>query len=304
MVPWRTLAVATAVVLAGCAGLAADPAPTETITPAPVPEDTPTPSTPPPPSLAPGVTAGGVEDVDRLAAAHRAALGNRSYTLVVTASIVGDAGANWTGYEPRQEGGRVLLLSTRRVVRVDAGGFPRSEVGGVDGRLSSGLPEAFGIGAARVGPPATAAVWSDGTTSYLRTVGDGRVTYAIGTARAAASTSLDPTAMDLLRPRFEAVPTSAAPMSTAGRRVIVSGFATDVATPALVTAGAPVAEPRDVALTARVSDAGLVLEFDLRYRATLDGRPVAVRVSLEIRDLDATTVGRPAWIDEAENATG
>jgi len=84
---WRTLAVVSLIVLAGCGSFvgggggggggdgATDDGP-EAVTPAPVPEVTPTPD---PWPVAPGLSAQGVVDVNALVDAHRAAIGNTSY---------------------------------------------------------------------------------------------------------------------------------------------------------------------------------------------------------------------------------
>jgi len=78
----RTLAVVLAVVLAGCGSLAADPGTPRTLSPAPVPEPTTQADSP----LPPGLSGGGVTDVDALARAHVAALEGRSFTLQVNES--------------------------------------------------------------------------------------------------------------------------------------------------------------------------------------------------------------------------
>lgn len=303
-VPTRRLLVVVAVVaLAGCAGLGTAPGPTPTITPAPVPEGTPTPFTPTPSALAPGVTTGGVSNPDRLADAHRSALANRSYTVVVRTSVVGLAGENWTGYEPRREGDGVFLHGTRRVVRVNAGGYPRSVVRAVEGRLVGELPIEPGTDRGTVATPATAEIWSDGQRSYRRVVGNGTVAYATidGDSSTATTVPLDPTAMELLRPWFGAVPSWATYMSSAERRAVVLGRATAVGLNGSVGTAATVTEARDVVLTARVAPSGLVLEFELRYVGTLDGRSVEVRLDVEVLDLDTTTVGRPTWVETARN---
>jgi hypothetical protein len=76
----RTLAVVVAVVLAGCGSLAADPGSAPTLSPAPVPEPTTRAASP----LPPGISGGGVADVDALVRAHAAALDGRSFTLRIS----------------------------------------------------------------------------------------------------------------------------------------------------------------------------------------------------------------------------
>jgi len=77
----RTFAVVVVVVLAGCGSMAADPEPkpTRTLSPAPVPE-TATPAASP---LPPGLSGGGIADIDALVRAHVDALDGRSFTLRV-----------------------------------------------------------------------------------------------------------------------------------------------------------------------------------------------------------------------------
>ncbi|MFB6074834.1 MAG: hypothetical protein ABEJ89_07465 [Haloarculaceae archaeon] len=78
----RALAVALLVALAGCnafGGGSGDATPT--VTPAPVPD--PTPTERPGAAAVPGLSEAGVVDVDALAAAHRAALANRTYVRTV-----------------------------------------------------------------------------------------------------------------------------------------------------------------------------------------------------------------------------
>ncbi|MFB6192134.1 MAG: hypothetical protein ABEI11_02300 [Haloarculaceae archaeon] len=81
MLRWRVLLVAACVLAAGCSTAtgvwSSAPEPTRTLTPAPVPE-TPAISRAP----VPGVSPGGSVDSRRLAAAHVAAIENRTYTWV------------------------------------------------------------------------------------------------------------------------------------------------------------------------------------------------------------------------------
>ncbi|MFB6073653.1 MAG: hypothetical protein ABEJ89_01420, partial [Haloarculaceae archaeon] len=74
-----TVAVAVLVLLAGCNGFGGGggATPTDTLTPAPIVTPSPTPEDT---SLAPGVEATGITDLDALTTAHRQAALNRSYT--------------------------------------------------------------------------------------------------------------------------------------------------------------------------------------------------------------------------------
>jgi len=73
---WWVLAVAVVAVLAGCGSVVGPNDPPETVTPAPVPTATPVDSTA---GLAPGVSAGGIDDVDALIRQHIGVATNTSY---------------------------------------------------------------------------------------------------------------------------------------------------------------------------------------------------------------------------------
>lgn len=83
---WRVVAVALLAVTAGCESLGAEQPRSETVSPAPVPSD---PVSTTGPTLPPGVTGGGVADVDRLARAHLDAIADRSYVKRVDRSVDG-----------------------------------------------------------------------------------------------------------------------------------------------------------------------------------------------------------------------
>lgn len=91
---WTLATVAALVVLAGC-NTTLQATETPTVSPAPVPEDpigAPTP-TPPAAALPPGVTPSGIENTSALARAHRAALVDRSYQVVVVTNE--STGEHW-----------------------------------------------------------------------------------------------------------------------------------------------------------------------------------------------------------------
>lgn len=92
---WGLATVAALVVLAGC-GTTLQPPETPTVSPAPVPEDpvtAPTPSPTPSAALPPGVTTSGIQNTSALARAHRAALVDRSYRIVVVTNE--STGVQW-----------------------------------------------------------------------------------------------------------------------------------------------------------------------------------------------------------------
>jgi len=93
---WALATVAALVVLAGC-GTTLQATETPTVSPAPVPEDPVTAPTPSPSpaaaTLPPGVTHSGIENTSALARAHRAALVDRSYRVVVVTNE--STGEHW-----------------------------------------------------------------------------------------------------------------------------------------------------------------------------------------------------------------
>lgn len=97
----RVAAVAVCLVLAGCGALGGSPqTPTERVTPAPVPEATPGVEGR---QLVPGLRSGGITSAETLAGAHRAAVANRSYTLL----------GRWSG-ESRARETRLVVESEYR----------------------------------------------------------------------------------------------------------------------------------------------------------------------------------------------
>ncbi len=298
------LALAAAFVAAGCAGLGGPSTGPTAVTPAPVPDHTPTPFGPPV-QLAPGVTSAGIVDPAAVVAAHRQALSNQSYTTVVTATVVVAGGSNVTGDEGRNGSSPgELLVATREVGRVGAGGGPVYRLRAVEGPLARPVPVVPGDERGAVSPPATVATWTNETASYRRVVGGDRPAYATVPLDRAGSGPPGPTpavpALDLL----EAVSTQAAASNHPGGLVQLSGFEATLDPGVRYPMDDRVSAPRELRLAVELAPTGVILELDVRYLGTLDGRPVAVEHSVDLRDLGTTTVGQPAWVATAANASG
>jgi hypothetical protein len=58
-------------------------------------------------------------------------------------------------------------------------------------------------------------------------------------------------------------------------------------------------DPRNVSLTVRITDGGVVTRWRLAYDATLANRTVRVTRDARLTDIGSTTVRRPEWVDTA-----
>lgn len=301
----RVLALAVALVAAGCASLSGPSTAPPSVTPAPVPADTPTTSWPSPAPLAPGVTTAGIDDPAAVVAAHRRALSNQSYTAVVATSVVAAGDPDGAGYGPRREGlPGTPLVAVREVSRVGAGGQPAYRLRAVDGLLARPVPVVPGGDRDAVSPPATAATWTNGTAGFRRVVGDGRLAYATVPPAAAAGGPPGPSPTVPALGLFEAGSTEVVASAHPGGLIQLTGYRAAVDTDAPYPMAERVAAPRELRLAAELSPTGVVLELDVSYLGTLDGRPVVVERSFDLRDLGSTSVDRPAWVATAGNESG
>lgn len=301
----RVLALAVALVAAGCASPSGPSTAPPSVTPAPVPADTPTTSWPAPTPLAPGVTTAGIVDPAAVVAAHRRALSNRSYTVVVTTSVVAAGDPDGAGYGPRREGlPGAPLVAVREVSRVGSGGQPAYRLRAVGGPVAGPVPVVPGGERGAVSPPATAATWTNGTAGFRRVVGDDRLAYAAVPPDGAAGSALRPSSTVPSFGLLEAVSTEVVVSAHPGGFVQLSGYRATVDPDAPYPMAERVAAPRELHLAAELSPSGVVLELDVSYLGTLDGRPVAVEHSFDLRDLGSTTVDRPAWVATAGNESG
>ncbi|MFB6139757.1 MAG: hypothetical protein ABEJ26_04910 [Halosimplex sp.] len=141
----RELFVATLVFLAGCGavpfGGAGPEAVTDTVTPVPI-TDAGTSATPSAADLPPGVSPDGTVQPERLVAAHRESLSNRTYTWTVE-------------YDTGREG----LVS-----------------GSFSGRVAVG-DDAFLVEQTRAGPQSNTTLYVNETGGYLRSVSGGYIRY-------------------------------------------------------------------------------------------------------------------------------
>lgn len=254
--PWPAALLVVLVLTSGCAGLfgSEEPPGSETPTPAPVP------TTPPP--LAPGLTADGVVDPERLADANRRSLNGTAYRLDRTVAV---SGPNDT-------------LVIDRVQRIAADGV-------AIGRLS----------VSGAGPVGTAVrnwtryreagvVWSrtklaDGNTVTNRLIPSDASPYFIGRAlpeRLYRAGSFDVTRYSEDRIVLE----SAVP------------FRLNRGTTELETS-----PPRNVSARLVVTEEGLVRELSVSYDASVGSTPVRVRLTQSVQPGEVT-VRAPDWVPQ------
>lgn len=271
----RRLLVCLLLVTAGCNTLVGGggEAPTATVTPAPVPAEE---------TVAPGVTDEGVRNPRALADAHADVLAAASYRLTANRTV---RAANGT---LRERLTLELALAADRSYRADA--------------ATAGPAAPVFLGT----PPATATFWSNGSTYVRKLTRDDRTTYnsftpveGAGTwqywARTVPFGGQQATPRAFLRRTFRAVDTDVVGRTEANGTTtyLLRGNATTER----LEAG--VSNPRNVSLTATVTEQGLVASLSLRYVGTVNGERVRVVRTVSYSDVGATTVDRPPWFDRA-----
>lgn len=267
------LALAAALVLAGCSGFAG-PTPTPTVTPAPVPADpTTTPGRPP------AALAGERVDARALGFAHAAALTGRSYTV-----------RERTVVRYRNGTVRTRVAVVRRVA---ADGEYVTTVN------ASGRGHPLGSGTVRT------AFWSDGER-LLYAVRRGRAEYGVVRPEEYNIWSDRYVALAYPRPtRTVYVPFRVVDARTVGRtgtgRYRVAGDRT--VAPQLVDVPPGVTNPRNATLRAVVDRRGVVRRYRFRYRATAGNATVTVTRHVAYGAIGTTAVERPDWYDRAANAS-
>jgi len=253
--PWPAVLLVVLVLTSGCAGLFGSGEP-----PGSAPTPAPVPTTPPP--LAPGLTAEGVVDAERLTDANRRALDGTAYQLNRTVAVRGPNGT----------------LRIDRVQRVAADGV-------AIGRLS----------VSGAGPVGTAVrnwtryreesvVWSrtrlaDGNTVTNRLLSSDTSPYFIG--RALPGQLYRAGSFDVTR-------------DTGDRIVLESAapFRLDRGTTELETT-----PPRNVSARIVVTEDGLVRELSVTYDASVGSTSVRVRLTQSVEPRDVT-VRPPDWVPQ------
>lgn len=262
------LLAALLVASAGCSTLgASDPNPAPTTQPTTTAAPTP-----------PGVTESGVTDALALAEAHErvvdaSAVTARSRHVERHANGSLHARTNWTA--------TATAGQSQYHLRVDTAG------------------PGYGVLGAET---ARAAFWSNGTAALGRVVADGSTAYqrlpadGSGLDRYGVALADDERTYALLAAASNATVEPATVDGEPAYRVAATEFADPTALPGVEPGGTV----SNATVTLLVRPSGLVVERRVTYRLA-DG--VVVNDSLTYADVNATTVERPAWVDDALSET-
>lgn len=263
---WRLLAVACLALTAGCGTFATGSDPTPTVTPAPVPALPTTTATASGP--APGLSGGGVTDVDRLAAAHRQALDETAYVWKAERRVDRLPDRAGDEHAVRQ---RLVVASERRY------------------RYETNRRDVHSRGDERFLGDVTE--FADGETVYRRFVpfGDRSFTYDSGPAEPVSEAY----AREVTRPirQYLAVPnaTVAEVRVDEGTYYRVDARRTDILG---LTRG------HNVSVTALVSPRGFVRSMNVTYDVDRGNRVERVRYRSAYERRDAVAIERPDWVRE------
>lgn len=248
-----------AVSLAGCSGLV----PGEDVRSGGGPEPTPAPVPTDGESLPPGVTNDGIV-VSSLVDAHERQLEARGYTSISEQQVTGVNGIMWESNHTRQvaRGEQAFLGRVgHRVVE-----FPLGEL------------------------PDTYEYWSNGSVYASRRVLTTSSFY--GWSRINQQEDIEPS--PLLARALRATTVRVIDRESG---VLLRG--TELRRPATFPNSPYLQDPRNVSLSVRVTEGGVVTRWQLAYDATIENQTVRVRRVARISDIGSTTVRRPDWVDTA-----
>jgi hypothetical protein len=269
------VALAVAVVLAGCGSTTGgtDSGPTATLTPAPVPT---TDAEAAGSELDPGAQNGTSRDPWLFAQAHRRALWDTSYTVTMNWSIT-------AGNETLQRADRRVWVARgddryRLVQRAERDGYPTMRAAG---------PE-FGI-------------WRTERQGFYRLAGPNHTQYGrLDGVR--GREGIDPTDDERIANLLQAFRVEENRLATS-RLVRYRFRSTRLVDPLELAVPLRLTDPRNATLHMVVDADGIVRSYRLSYEATYRSRTVRVTRSYLIADLGTTTPTPPDWLAEARNAT-
>lgn len=258
--------------MAGCSGIIGEVTPTSTLTPAEVPTDSPSPTAAR--ELAPGLTQEGVTDAWALAGAHEDELANTSHTVT-------DVERRWT--LDGNSIGHITTVSLVEPVRERVHWVREST-----GEPKHGIVHALKVAFYREGEQAYLAITQDGDTSY-HVYGDpaGGRSMRIFLLLSAVDARLVGTTTDHGVVRYRV-------RSTRIRHPDQFAAAVGVSQNVL----------QNGSIRAVLDEQGLIHEYEYTY--VVEREDSHRRVSRQVRytALGETIVTRPAWYDDAVNASG
>lgn len=280
----RAVIVALTVVAAGCSGIGAtndSQQPGVTVTPAPVPAPRQGAN-----EISPGLTADSVVDVAALADAHARAL-NTSFTVHGRQTV-----HHWNGSLLAHRDMRMRLNETHSRFHIALG--------------------VAGPGAIRLlgEPPARIEVWTSGDRSLRAYKSENTTTVYNEIDRSVAAGGLligswtywfsvvlpGGQPWSDIRPLFIAFAPQPVPQQD-GQPYALTARTLD--RPDVLASNDNVHDPYAARFDAVIDENGLVREYQLEYRAVVDGAGVRVTRTVRYTHVGQTTVDRPAWYDKA-----
>lgn len=235
---------------------------------------TPVPTTTgPPEQLAPGLTRDGVTDASTLAGAHADQVRNDSYTVVV-------AGTTWNA-------NRSVYWRVDSYARVGAGGSPVLFVWN-----TSGVPPDVSTLRSDI------AIWHNDTQSFARHVDANGTAHYHRSAPERDVLGSTPGRGPAIRSLFGAVNTTVVERIERNDTTLYRVVST--AQPRSMVSDRP---RSNYSLSALVDSSGLVHRYRVSYDVHEDGRTLHRSRTWRLSAIGTTTVGEPAWLDDAVNAT-
>ncbi|WP_135824785.1 DUF7537 family lipoprotein [Halorussus ruber] len=227
--------------------------------------------------LAPGLNESGVTDAAALSSAHARYLRNRSYTVrsnITVSDLDGTVRARGNSTK------RIAHDPLRLTSDSDVSGHPR---------LAGLYQHDMSVWASENGT--WYAIERPNGTTYRKVSNELRPPFAARTSR------------DTLFVLFSALNTTTEGVGDGPEGASYLVESTGIRNPDTLAGQLRADSVRNVSLSAIVGQQGLVREYRIAYTATRGNNTTRVRQTVQFTALGETTVERPAWHDEAKNAT-
>ena len=231
-------------------------------------------------SLPPGVSRTGITDPNGLATAHALLLNKNSYTVNST-------------YVERYANG-----TTRVATSIDA------QLAQNKSHYYSVFNASGNVERLLGSPSGSIQRWSDGRRVYQAATLNNSTTYKVvydrrtNVSSPRAELFLNPTSQNELALLFGAINTSAPQPVTRNGTALFRFRSVGLSQANLFTSAQGVSSPGNVSFVAYVDSRGLVHEYSLSYTARNDGTPITVNRTVRYSDVGSTTVPRPNWISK------
>jgi hypothetical protein len=264
--PWRTLCVAVLAITAGCGTFATTNEPTPTVTPVPV-TDVPTEQSTPV-GIAPGLSGGGVRNVERLADAHLESLEGETYVWESTREI--DRLPNRSDDEHVVDQRLRVADDRRYVFSTNRRDFHHQG----DVRLLNDVTE-----------------FADGETTYKRFVPFGDTGFHYDRKPVKPATEAYAREMAVPIRQFLAVGDATVAEARVDGDLYYRVSANRTKPPGLI-------QGQNYSVTALVSPNGFVRSMNVTYDVERSERAATVTYQFEFEQLEGVAIERPVWVSE------